>query len=316
MTYVSIILLIVVCILCFLLHKKQVVDTIEKVKFENELREIQNEINRNENNLNELLDDIEIAENKYKKLYNEELNKINTTIENTKKQQEEQLSNYLREKKSNVEIAIQNMEQTYEEKKCALDNDYKDYETTICAQISDYMNKLNDSQQLYESILGPLKQYERDQQEKLFYTIQVPEEYREDINYLLTVVNAQVKHPDIISKLVWAEYVKPYMDDMIKRVGIKDEPGIYKITNIDSGKSYVGKSTNVKKRLQDHIKSSVGISSIADQFVHHEILKTGLWNWTFEVITYCDKDKLSELEKYYINFFKTQEFGYNRKEGG
>ena len=227
-----------------------------------------------------------------------------------------QMTLKLREKKSNVEIAIQNMEQTYEEKKCALDNDYKDYETTICAQISDYMNKLNDSQQLYESILGPLKQYERDQQEKLFYTIQVPEEYREDINYLLTVVNAQVKHPDIISKLVWAEYVKPYMDDMIKRVGIKDEPGIYKITNIDSGKSYVGKSTNVKKRLQDHIKSSVGISSIADQFVHHEILKTGLWNWTFEVITYCDKDKLSELEKYYINFFKTQEFGYNRKEGG
>ena len=316
MTYVSIILLIVICILCFLLHKKQVVDTIEKVKFENKLREIQNEINRNENDLNELLDDIEVAENKYKKLYNEELNNINTTIENTKKQQEEQLSNYLREKKSNVEMAIQNMEQTFEEKKCALDNEYKDYETTICAQISDYMNKLNDQQQLYESILGPMKQYEKDQQEKLFYTIQVPEEYREDINYLLTVVNAQVKHPDIISKLVWAEYIKPYMDDMIKRVGIKDEPGIYKITNIDSGKSYVGKSTNVKKRLQDHIKSSVGISSIADQFVHHEILKTGLWNWTFEVITYCDKDKLSELEKYYINFFKTQEFGYNRKEGG
>ena len=316
MLYISIILFIIICILCFLLHKKQVVDTIEKVKFENELREIQNEINRNENDLNELLDDIEVAENKYKKLYNEELNNINTTIENTKRQQEEQLSNYLREKKSNVEIAIQNMEQTYEEKKCALDNEYKDYETTICAQISDYMNKLNSQQQLYESILGPLKQYEKDQQEKLFYTIQVPEEYREDINYLLTVVNAQVKHPDIISKLVWAEYVKPYMDDMIKRAGIKDEPGIYKITNIDSGKSYVGKSTNVKKRLQDHIKSSVGISSIADQFVHHEILKTGLWNWTFEVITYCDKDKLSELEKYYINFFKTQEFGYNRKEGG
>ena len=316
MTYVSIILLIVICILCFLLHKKQVVDTIEKVKFENELREIQNEIIRNEDNLNELLEDIEVAENKYKKLYNEELNNINTTIENTKKQQEEQLSSYLREKKSNVEIAIQNMEQTYEEKKNALDNEYKDYETTICAQISDYMNKLNDQQQLYESILGPLKQYEKDQQEKLFYTIQVPEEYREDINYLLTVVNAQVKHPDIISKLVWAEYIKPYMDDMIKRVGIKDDAGIYKITNINSGKSYVGKSTNVKKRLQDHIKSSVGISSIADQFVHHEILKTGLWNWTFEIITYCDKDKLSELEKYYINFFKTQEFGYNRKEGG
>ena len=49
------------------------------------------------------------------------------------------------------------------------------------------------------------------------------------------------------------------------------------------------------------------MKSIADQAVHHEILKTGIWNWTIEVIIYCDKDKLSELEKYYIDFFKTQE---------
>jgi len=63
---------------------------------------------------------------------------------------------------------------------------------------------------------------------------------------------------------VWAEYVKPYMDDTFKRVGIEDKPGIYKITNINTGKPYIGKSTNIKKRLQDHFKSAVGIQSIAD----------------------------------------------------
>ena len=85
MLYVSIILFIIICILCFLLHKKQVIDTVEIVKFENELQDIKNEINRNEDDLTELLYEIEAAENKYKKLYNEELNNINTTIENTKK---------------------------------------------------------------------------------------------------------------------------------------------------------------------------------------------------------------------------------------
>lgn len=310
------ILIIIIIVLVILLTRKRTLDQSEAIALKNEVKQLQKDIEKNEDDLSDIMVKLEFEEAKYKKLVNEELNNVNKTIEDTKNQQEMQLQNYLNEKKQNIEAEIISIENKYAEKELQLVNEYSENVASITQKIDEYMNKLNDQQQLYESILGPLKQYEKDQQEKLFYTIQVPEEYREDINYLLTVVNAQVKHPDIISKLVWTEYIKPYMDDMIKRVGIKDEPGIYKITNIDSGKPYIGKSTNVKKRLQDHIKSSVGISSIADQFVHHEILKTGLWNWTFEVITYCDKDKLSELEKYYINFFKTQEFGYNRKEGG
>jgi len=80
--------------------------------------------------------------------------------------------------------------------------------------------------------------------------------------------------------------------------------------------AYIGKSTDVKKRIADHFKSSIGIKSIADQAVHHAILKEGFWNWTIEVITYADKDQLNELEKYYIEFFKTQEYGYNKNSGG
>jgi hypothetical protein len=39
-------------------------------------------------------------------------------------------------------------------------------------------------------------------------------------------------HPDIISKLVWAEYVKPNLDDTFKRVEVKPEAGIYKLTSL------------------------------------------------------------------------------------
>jgi len=75
----------------------------------------------------------------------------------------------------------------------------------------------------------------------------------------LTTVAEKVQHPDIISKLVWNEYVKNYLADTFKRIDIKEEPGIYKLTSLVNGKSYVGKSTNVKKRIQDHFKSVVGI---------------------------------------------------------
>ena len=60
------------------------------------------------------------------------------------------------------------------------------------------------------------------------------------------------------------EYVRPYIEQTFKRVKIEDKPGIYKITNIDTGKCYIGKSTNLKKRITDHFKSSIGIKTIAD----------------------------------------------------
>ena len=171
-------------------------------------------------------------------------------------------------------------------------------------------------QQRFEALLEPLKQYEKEQQERLFYTIQVPDEYKKDIEFLLTTVAEKVQHPDVINKLIWAEYVKPYIDATFKRVGVKDEPGIYKLTSLIDGKCYIGKSTNIKKRIADHMKSVVGISTIADQTVHHIIAREGYWNWTIEPIIYCEKEKLSELEKYYIDFFKSNEWGFNKTKGG
>ena len=180
----------------------------------------------------------------------------------------------------------------------------------------DIVTETQYQQERFEAILESLKKYEMEQQDRLFYTIIVPDEYKEDINFLITTVSQKVQHPDIINKLVWAEYVRPYIEQTFKRVGIEDKAGIYKITNIDNGKSYIGKSTNIKKRLTDHFKSSIGIKTIADQAVHHEIWKNGFWNWMIEPVIYCDKEQLNDLEKYYIDFFKTNTFGYNKTGGG
>ena len=163
----------------------------------------------------------------------------------------------------------------------------------------------------YENLLAPMKLLEQEQQKKYFWCIQIPEQDREDIHYLLTQVAPQVRNKDIIPKLVWSEYLQKLTQELMKRAKIEDKPGIYKITNVTTGKCYVGKSTKVKQRLIDHIKGSVGISTIADQKIHHAMLDGGLWDWTFECICYCDKDQLSEKEKYYIDFFKAKDWGYN-----
>ena len=252
----------------------------------------------------------------YQDLINNKFADIDSQIEEQRQKRQADLDSDFETRKRNIELALENTV-----KEC---DDQAEQAKSVMAEIiqqctdtsNEYYQKVADAQERFNSIERTLAQYEKDKQAKLFYTIQLPDEYKDDIEFLLTTVAAKVQHPDIISKLVWAEYVKPNLDDTFKRIEIKAEPGIYKITNIDTGKCYIGKSTNVKTRIADHFKSSIGIRSIADQAVHHAILKEGFWNWAIEVITYCDKEKLSELEKYYIDFFKAQEHGYNKTGGG
>lgn len=256
------------------------------------------------------------AQDQYHDLVQNKTEELKQSFEQQSNAQQVRLKELWETKKNNLDLKLITLQQSYAEQELKLKNDFEAQESVLTATLTDLDSRVNYAAARYNGILEPLKMLEKERQDKLFYTIQVPEEYHDDIEFLLTTVAAKVQHPDIISKLVWAEYIKPNLDETFKRVGIEAKPGIYKLTHIDSGKAYIGKSTDIKKRIADHFKSTVGIKSIADQYVHHEILKTGLWNWSIEYITYCDKEELSDLEKYYINFFKTQEFGFNRKEGG
>ena len=326
MIYLILICLVIIGFLGFKLHQKQEIDkeVLEQYNLDidtarTDLHELvmqqRTEIQRVAQYKTEYKQYKQRAE-EYQDLINNKFADIDSQIEEQRQKRQADLDSDFETRKRNIELALESTVKECDEQA----EQAKSVMATIIQECQDkcneYQNKVADAEQRFESIERVLAQYEKDKQAKLFYTIQLPEEFRDDIEFLLTTVAAKVQHPDIISKLVWAEYVKPNLDNTFKRIEIKAEPGIYKLTNIDTGKCYVGKSTNVKTRIADHFKSSIGIKSIADQAVHHAILKEGFWNWSIEVITYCDKDKLSELEKYYIEFFKSQEFGYNKNSGG
>ena len=54
----------------------------------------------------------------------------------------------------------------------------------------------------------------------------------------------------------------------------------------------------MRKRLIEHIKSSLGVGTIADQAVHHAMRDNGLQNFMFELVEECDKAILPEREKF------------------
>lgn len=321
------VLIITIIILIVKLSKKQIIDRNEYTAYQNSLNQLINEKNNlqkeltyNQNLLTDYQDKILTVQNKYREELNKKTEDLNVYFEHQKNTRQSEIDTNFerlwREKEENLKIKYIKFEREELEKEHKF---RQEVQNNIDAAKKSQDNILADTlyqQQRYEALLAPLRQYEMEQQERLFYTIQVPDEYKDDINFLITTVSQKVQHPDIINKLVWAEYVKPYIEGTFKRVGIEDKPGIYKITNIDSGKCYIGKSTNVKKRITDHFKSSIGIKTIADQAVHHEIWKTGFWNWAIEIVIYCEKEQLNELEKYYIDFFKSNTFGYNKTGGG
>lgn len=344
MIYIVISLIIIIGILGYKLVRKQRIDTQELENFQTELREIKKEIaytddviKQQEKQVNGLIreakakeqeceyaqrrldqckKDIQDALDNYNNITETKLKNIDVIIQQQREQREAELSHTLEEKQQYYNKLLEDTIAQCSQQ----DEMVKEASKAICQEAKEKIKEYNDAiaqaKERFESIERTLRQYNAEQQAKLFYTIQLPEEYKEDIDFLLIAVAAKVQHPDIISKLVWQEYVKPNLDDTFKRIEIRPEPGIYKLTSLQDGKCYIGKSTDVKKRISDHFKSAVGIKSIADQAVHHAILEEGFWNWQIEIITYCDKDKLNELEKYYIEFFKAQEFGYNKTGGG
>ena len=337
MIYALIGCLIIIGFLGFKLYKKQKIDKTALNNYKEEIsqataawkdillqknvaeRDLQEAIHvrqYNEHLSDEYQEKVKEAEQRYNDLVENRMKELDGIIEEASKRRMEQLQETYEEAKSKYELQLKE----YEEQRLKQTEDIKSQCIEAENQYFDACNKIKADteymRQQYEALLEPIKQYLKDRQEKFFYTIQLPDEFKNDIEFLLTTVAAKVQHPDIISKLVWAEYVKPNLDNTFKRIEIKAEPGIYKLTSLENGMSYIGKSTDVKKRIADHFKSSIGIRSIADQAVHHAILKEGFWNWSIEIITYADKDKLNELEKYYIEFFKTQEFGYNKNSGG
>lgn len=88
---------------------------------------------------------------------------------------------------------------------------------------------------------------------------------------------------------------------------------IYKITNIKTGKFYIGKTKNLKKRWSDHIrKTGKQRHPLYDAMDSH-----GIESFTIEVIdSTTDIKMIDELEKKWILNTNAIQNGYNLTKGG
>ena len=91
---------------------------------------------------------------------------------------------------------------------------------------------------------------------------------------------------------------------------VKNVCGIYKVTNKDNGKVYIGPSVEIGKRWRQHMTAK------DDIYFHKAIQKYGVENFEWEVIEQCKKKDLDEREIYWIEYYDSFNKGYNCTKGG
>lgn len=197
-----------------------------------------------------------------------------------------------------------------------LENNYNAHKENLDRDIQALREELSDLKARREAYIEALKAEEKRQQDRAFYTINLTEENKEDIRILRSIED-KIHNQEALNRLIYDVFIKKPLGELLLRIiGENTYGGIYKITNIDTQRAYIGRSTDIKKRLTEHVKGAFNISTIADQEIHRAMGREGIDKFSFEVLEKVEKDKLNEREKYWIDFYQTQSYGYNQNKGG
>lgn len=193
-------------------------------------------------------------------------------------------------------------------------SDVKLKEQALGAELLVLLKEVEDYREKRSSINEAVLREKKIQEQENFYKVNISQTDREDIT-ILEEIRPRLKNRESLSKLIWEVFIQRASQEMIKRVtNNKDISGIYKITYLKTGESYIGKTTNIKIRWTNHLKTAVGLEGAAHSTLHTRMEKDGFWNYTFEILEEVPKEKLTEREKYYIKLYDTTS-QLNMREG-
>lgn len=256
------------------------------------------------------------------------INKQNKLLQLKQLQQQEQT--ILDTKKKTRQNELQQIEQNYEEQRI---KHRQDFHQSICqqqiemkSQLYQQIGKIQKVRNQIQSDLAQLKSVyqaataarlrQQEEQDKIaFYRIKISEKQIDDI-INLQEWKKELNDPSIVSKIIWSAFVMKPTTDLCNRVlGSGSVCGIYKITNKQTGDIYIGQSVNIADRWKQHIKCGLGIDASATNKLYNNMQKYGVWNFTFEILQKCTRDKLNEKERFWIQMYQSNKVGLNVTKG-
>lgn len=264
------------------------------------LKDIDNRTEQQRKNLISIIDETNRIRADIDKQSNSQIESIKEKVAQFEKMTENGLNNYVRI----LQEAYESADAGYTQKISRLEEEY----TAAAADL----DKLKETRKAaYEAIL---KQQEV-KANKTNYCL-IPSSIELDDIHTLERIKQTLHKPRILSMLIWQTYWQPIAKQQFPIIlQGKTKTGIYKITNLKTDQCYIGQAIDIYKRWSQHCKAGLGIDTPAGNKLYKAIKEYGLQNFAFEILLQCPSNQLNEKEKYFIEFYQSDLYGYNGQGG-
>lgn len=240
------------------------------------------------------------AQDKVNTIYTQQKQIIDKRIEDYKKVANEAANMW----ESTLEKHYEHAAADHAQKMAGLNAEYQ--------QTAANLNTLKETRKAaYEAILKQKQIKENKDNYRL-----IPSSFDLDDIKTLNNIKKGLHKPRILSMLIWQTFWQPLAKEKFPIIlQDKTKIGIYKITNIQTDQSYIGQSLDIYKRWCQHCKAGLGIDAPVGNKLYKAIQSYGLQNFTFELLCQCPKEQLNEKEKYFIELYQADIYGYNGTGG-
>lgn len=259
---------------------------------------------------------------------NQQASLIQNNIGSLKAQAEESAQAFYEQ---SMQLAEEKLDRSLTEKGLEVQKACEQYEEDYAKLLEEYVNDfviqtvsyqtekealeliIRDLRARVEAAVEANRREEEKETAKEFYRLNLTEEDQAEIAKLRSIL-PDLRNPEPLNKVIWKVYYeKPYTDLVGRVVGQGIKTGIYKITNIQNEKCYVGQAANIADRWRQHIKRGVGAEAPTRNKLYPAMLSIGVENFRFEVIEECERTQLNEREDYWQDYFHAKDYGYSIK---
>lgn len=228
----------------------------------------------------------------------------------------EELASKLKAETDRNATELMSVVEYYNQQRINVENEFNDFAAEMREKHTEIEKEIKFAEDKQKEIIEEYKRAEEIKQNKNFYRIVLSESAIEDVKKLRKVAD-ELHDPTVLYKLIYKTYYETPFNEMVGRVVTgRGNTGIYKITNLENGKVYIGQTKQAfKERWRTHLKRGVKAEPGTQNKLYAAMWQEGAENFTFEVLAECDTTELNKKEKEYISFFHANTWGYNSNSG-
>lgn len=225
------------------------------------------------------------------------------------------LDNLYKEKEAEYDDLISKLECFYVQEQDRMAQEATNKIEDLKSEIEEQEKELNKLREMRKATIAAQLKEEEIKKQKDFYCLSIAITDKQDIQ-ILEDVKHRLTNPRILSMLIWSTYFQKKMTTLCNNIlGTSIVTGIYKITNQENDKCYIGQSVDVAKRWKDHAKCGLGIDTPVGNKLYQDMKNFGIWNFSWELLEECSREQLNDKERYYINLYQSKDYGYNTTKG-